>query len=89
MLPFIEMSTGLNFLIIRRSLFFILQINSSIQGLKRLILRVVRLKYLIRRKTNCDCIRLRNKVGTDVVKEAMQNYLKREDKNISKRLYLS
>jgi hypothetical protein len=37
-------------------------------------------------KTICDCIRLRNKVGTGVVKEAMQNYLKKKDNNISKLL---
>jgi len=44
------MSTGQNCLIIRRSLFSILLINSSIPGLKRLILREVGLKYMIRRK---------------------------------------
>ena len=45
-----------------------------------------KVKIYDKEKTICDCIRLRNKVGTDVVKEAMQDYLKKKDKNISKLL---
>ena len=45
-----------------------------------------KVKIYDKKKAICDCIRLRDKVGTDVVKEAMQNYLKRKDKNISKLL---
>lgn len=37
-------------------------------------------------KTICDCVRLRNKVGTDVIKEALQNYIKSKEKDISKLL---
>ncbi len=43
-------------------------------------------KIYNKEKTICDCIRLRNKVGTDVIKEAMQNYLKKKEMNISKLL---
>ncbi len=35
-------------------------------------------------KTICDCIRYRNKIGMDIVKEALNAYVKRRDKNISK-----
>lgn len=34
-------------------------------------------------RTVCDLIRLQNQPGLDVVKEACQNYLRREDKNIN------
>lgn len=38
-------------------------------------------------KTICDCIRYRNKIGQDVVKEAMDEYLKKRDYNIEKLLH--
>lgn len=53
-------------------------------GIKEVDIEDSKVKIYDKEKTICDCIRLRNKVGTDVVKEAMQNYLKRKDKNISK-----
>jgi len=37
-------------------------------------------------KTICDCIRYRNKIGTDVVKEAINKYLKNKDRDIDKLL---
>jgi predicted transcriptional regulator of viral defense system len=37
-------------------------------------------------KTLCDCLRLRNKIGMDVVKEALKEYVTRQDRNISKLL---
>ena len=55
-------------------------------GIKEVDIEGSKVKIYDKEKTICDCIRLRNKVGTDVVKEAMQNYLKRKDKNISKLL---
>ena len=55
-------------------------------GVKEVDIEGSKIKIYDKEKTICDCIRLRNKVGTDVVKEAMQNYLKRKDKNISKLL---
>jgi predicted transcriptional regulator of viral defense system len=55
-------------------------------GIKEVNIEGSKVKIYDKEKTICDCIRLRNKVGTDVVKEAMQNYLKRMDKNISKLL---
>jgi predicted transcriptional regulator of viral defense system len=35
-------------------------------------------------KTICDCIRYRNKIGPEMIKEGMNEYIKRKDKNISK-----
>lgn len=35
-------------------------------------------------KTICDCIRYRNKIGIEMVKESLNEYIKRNDKNISK-----
>jgi predicted transcriptional regulator of viral defense system len=35
-------------------------------------------------KTVCDIIRFRNKIGTDIAKEVLKNYLKRPDRNIAK-----
>ena len=37
-------------------------------------------------KTICDCLRFRNKIGMDVVKEAMIDYIKKQDSNINKLL---
>ena len=35
-------------------------------------------------KTICDCVRYRNKIGIDIVKEGIKEYLKRKDKNLNK-----
>ncbi|MDP4145817.1 MAG: Abortive infection protein AbiEi [Bacillota bacterium] len=35
-------------------------------------------------KTICDCIRYRNKIGPELVKEGMNEYMKRKDRNLSK-----
>ena len=35
-------------------------------------------------KTICDCVRYRNKIGADMVKESLHEYLKRKDKNLNK-----
>lgn len=35
-----------------------------------------------REKTICDCIRHRNKIGIDIVKEVVKNYLKRKDRDL-------
>jgi len=37
-------------------------------------------------KTICDCIRYRNKIGTDVVKEAINQYIKNKERDIDKLL---
>lgn len=37
-------------------------------------------------KTLCDCIFYRNKIGIDIVKEALHNYIKRKGKNIPRLL---
>jgi len=35
-------------------------------------------------KAICDCIRYRNKIGKDIILEAIKEYIKRKDKNIEK-----
>lgn len=35
-------------------------------------------------KTICDCIRYRNKIGIDMIKECLHEYLKRNDRNLTK-----
>jgi predicted transcriptional regulator of viral defense system len=35
-------------------------------------------------KTICDCIRYRNKIGIDIVKEGINEYIKRNDRNFNK-----
>lgn len=35
-------------------------------------------------KTICDCFRYRNKLGIDIVKESLMEYLKRKDRNLEK-----
>jgi len=40
-------------------------------------------------KTVCDAIRYRNKVGIDIAKETIKEYIKRKDKNIEKLLAIS
>ncbi len=37
-------------------------------------------------KTICDCFRYRNKIGIDIAKEALSEYLKRKDRNLEKLL---
>jgi len=37
-------------------------------------------------KTACDCFRLRNKIGVDITKEGITEYLKRKDRDIEKLL---
>lgn len=37
-------------------------------------------------KTICDCIRFRNKIGNDVVKEAIKEYVSKKENNIDKLL---
>ena len=35
-------------------------------------------------KTICDCLKFKDRVGMDIVKEALNEYVKRKDKNINK-----
>jgi len=35
-------------------------------------------------KTICDCVRYRNKIGIDIVKEGINEYIRREDRNFNK-----
>jgi len=43
------------------------------------------LKYMTwKKQLICDCIRYRNKIGIDIVKEALNEYIKKKEKNINK-----
>lgn len=37
-------------------------------------------------KTICDCFRYRNKLGLDIAKEGLSEYLKRKDRDLEKLL---
>lgn len=41
-------------------------------------------KIYDREKTICDCVRYRNKIGMDIFKEALKEYLKYKEKDLSK-----
>jgi len=43
-----------------------------------------KVKIYEREKTICDCIRYRKKIGVDVMKEALQEYLKQDYRDIDK-----
>ena len=43
-----------------------------------------KVKIYDREKTICDCIRYRKKIGVDVMKEALQEYLKQDYRDIDK-----
>lgn len=46
----------------------------------------VKIKIYALEKTICDCIRYRNKIGVDIVKEAINEYVKKNERNIDKLL---
>jgi predicted transcriptional regulator of viral defense system len=58
--------------------------NSFNLGIVENIIQQTNVKMYDIEKTVCDIIRLRNKVGIDIAKEVLKNYLKRPDRNIAK-----
>ncbi|MCB0653050.1 MAG: type IV toxin-antitoxin system AbiEi family antitoxin domain-containing protein [Saprospiraceae bacterium] len=46
-------------------------------------------KIYEKEKSVCDAIKFRNKIGKEVEKEVLQNYLKEKDRNIEKLLYFA
>lgn len=55
-------------------------------GIEEIIIDGVKIKIYNREKTICDCVRYRNKIGIDIVKEALTDYLREKDRNINKLL---
>jgi predicted transcriptional regulator of viral defense system len=53
-------------------------------GIVETIIQEKTVKIYDLEKTVCDIIRFRNKVGIDIAKEVLKNYLKRSDRNIAK-----
>lgn len=53
-------------------------------GISEVVIQETRVKMYDLEKTVCDIIRFRNKVGMDIAKEVLKNYLKRPDRNIAK-----
>jgi predicted transcriptional regulator of viral defense system len=53
-------------------------------GISEVIIQDTRVKMYDLEKTVCDIIRFRNKVGMDIAKEVLKNYLKRPNRDIAK-----
>ncbi len=53
-------------------------------GLQEIELSGHKIKIYDMEKTLCDCIRFRNKLGIDIISEALKNYISRPDKDIGK-----
>lgn len=53
-------------------------------GIVETVIQETAIKMYDLEKTVCDIIRFRNKVGIDIAKEVLKNYLKRPDRNLAK-----
>lgn len=53
-------------------------------GIEEIDISGNKVKIYNKEKTLCDCIRFRNKIGIDVVKEGLKTYMSRPDKDINK-----
>ncbi|MBF8435505.1 hypothetical protein I0Q91_00305 [Halanaerobiaceae bacterium Z-7014] len=53
-------------------------------GITEINIKGEKIKIYDREKIICDCIRYRKKIGVDVMKEALQEYLKQNYRNIDK-----
>ena len=58
--------------------------NQYYTGITEIDIKGEKVKIYDREKTICDCIRYRKKIGVDVMKEALQEYLKQDDRDIDK-----
>lgn len=58
--------------------------NAFETGLSLLQLPQGEIRIYDREKTVCDMFRLRNKVGLDIVKEVLKNFLQRSDRDLAK-----
>lgn len=53
-------------------------------GIQQMVICGVPVAIYDKEKTICDCIRYRNKIGTDLIIEAVKTYLKDKNRDISK-----
>jgi predicted transcriptional regulator of viral defense system len=55
-------------------------------GIEQVNIRNIPIKIYDREKTICDCIKFRNKLGIDLVAEALKNYLRSNIRDLNKLL---
>jgi len=55
-------------------------------GIDKIIIMDQKISIYCPEKTVCDCFRYRNKLGIDIAKEGLSEYLKRKDRNLEKLL---
>jgi len=55
-------------------------------GINKIKVKGHEIRIYNREKTICDCFRYRNKLGLDIAKEGLSEYLKRKDRNLEKLL---
>ena len=55
-------------------------------GIDKIIIMNQKISIYCPEKTVCDCFRYRNKLGIDIAKEGLSEYLKRKDRNLEKLL---
>ena len=53
-------------------------------GIDTIIINKHKVRIYCKEKTICDCFRYRNKLGIDIAKEALSEYLKRKDRDLEK-----
>lgn len=53
-------------------------------GIDEIKIKGYKIRIYCPEKTICDCFRYRNKLGLDVTKEGLSEYLKRKDRNLEK-----
>ncbi|MFW6047291.1 MAG: type IV toxin-antitoxin system AbiEi family antitoxin domain-containing protein [Candidatus Woesearchaeota archaeon] len=66
--------------------FFYFSEKSYETGIKKVNINGEEVKMYDLEKTICDCIRYRNKIGQDIVKEALNDYVNLQEKDIGKLL---
>jgi len=55
-------------------------------GIEEIKIRDFKVKIYCPEKTICDCFRYRNKLGLDIAKEGLTEYLQRKNRNLEKLL---
>ena len=55
-------------------------------GINKIKIKAHEIRIYNPEKTICDCFRYRNKLGLDIAKEGLSEYLKRKDRNLEKLL---
>ena len=56
-------------------------------GIKEIEIGGIKVSIYCKEKTICDCFRYRNKLGLDIAKEGLTEYLRLKDRNLEKLLY--